>query len=216
MAQNVVFAVGTEFHSFSEFQNRLKLYEKQENTTFYVASSKPLKVNPEIDAKIKYKRAQYACKFAGESRSKVAAENRKRQTKTFRQGCSSRFSISSKLRNGEYILRINSLIEEHDHPRSEKLFKVLPKQRRATLEKVQPYLEKVFPVKPNMMLVQNQICTNDADGGIVKRRDLYNLRSKMKESLIGNNDLEKMVNEMKTVKGELVFHLCAITLNFFG
>lgn len=138
-----------------------------------------MQVSAEINELIKYKSARFECKFTGSSRSNLTNKTRKRQTKTYRQGCSARFTISSKIKNGEYILSINSLVEEHDHQRSDGLFKVLPKQRQATLKKAEPFLKNVLPIKPNMMLLQNQICTNDADSGVVKRRDIYNLRNKM-------------------------------------
>lgn len=206
MTQKVVFRSGTEFNNFVEFQQRLKLYEKQEKVNFCISSSNKLKTTVDIDERavenIKYKHARFACKFGGNSRSSMADEERKRQSKTYRQACPANFTIGSAKRHGELILRIIQLNEQHNHETSDTLFKALPKQRRETIHAAEPYLQQVIPLKPNMQLLQNQISVNDSDKGSVKRQDLYNLRRRMNETPIDANDLEKMIDEMKSVDGK--------------
>lgn len=97
---------------------------------------------------------------------------------------------------------------EHDHQRSETLFKTLPKQRRRTIKEAEPYLKHVLSVKPNLQLVQTDEAAST--GGVVKRQDLTNYKNRklLGSGPLDEDDLTKMVNAMKKVVGATikVFH----------
>lgn len=210
MAENIVFAPGSQFDSYIQFKNRFELYEKPENCNFVVATSKKLVDAEDFDERsvetLKYKYIRYECKFAGKPRNlAVPDEERKRNTKSFRQECPAYFTVGLNRRGDTNVLSIIKMNDSHNHTKSTNLFKVLPKQRKGTINNAMPYLEQVVHVKPSWPLLQNQVCNNDINNGVVKRRDLYNLRNHLKETPIGSNDLINIINEMKTVKGKLSF-----------
>lgn len=181
MANAFDFSVGTVFGSYIEFQLRLAAYEKQEKANFRIDTSCLLKVKEEIleEKRITehevlnfhYKYAKFMCKFGGSARQTTA--QRQRNTSTFRQECKASFSIGfRKNQNGTRL--VTKVANEHNHVRSADSFKVMPKQRRQTIDEASPYLKHVINVKPNFQLLQNDVPTSSKEKGVVKRWDLHN------------------------------------------
>lgn len=139
---------------------------------------------------------------------RVQKLTKRRQSKSYRQKCTSYFTVRHNEQDGTHKLSIVAMNEIHDHARSETLFKSLPKQRRQTIKEAEPYLKHVMGVKPNLQLVQADITNTSENHGIVKRQDLYNFKNRQLNTLMGEDDLSKMINEMQKVVGSTVkvFH----------
>lgn len=200
--ENIVdFGLGTEFDSFDDFQARLTLFERQEYMNFCVLSSKLLKTNQngvttEIKEKIRYHSVRYTCKFGGIPRALVDENVRKRDTSTYRQKCSAYFVVVWK--RGIDKLKITSFCKTHNHKRSKNVFAMLPKQRHAAIIEASSYLKHVVNIKPNIQMLQNEVCNSSKNA--VKRQDIYNFKNKHQPTIVGENDLEKMANEMRSVE----------------
>lgn len=212
MAGHVPFQVGTEFGSFSEFEDELTKYEESVKSVFSVSSSRRLKVGPNLTEedceKLKYEFIRYECLFYGQPRKTLRDdEERQRQTKSYRSGCKSYFTVGIHQNGNTSVLRIRNISGNHNHERNDTIFKSLPKRRRLTIKEAAPYLKHVMNVKPNMQLVQADITNTSANHGVVKRADLYNFKYK-NQHWIGDSDLEKMFNEMKNINGATIkaFH----------
>lgn len=220
MAQKVDFAIGTEFNSLDEFRNRLDSYEKQEFCNFVVASSQKLNATADISAdvvgKFGYKYIRYTCKKFGDPRN-VNPANEKRQSKSYRDECKSFFSVGLKQKDGDFILRIINLIENHNHGRNSTLFKSMPKQRRNTISGSAPFLAQVANVKPNTLLLQNELTHSSENNQPVKRSDVKNALAKIRKKPDDTNDLVSMVNAMKKIQGAVVkvYHNSQNELEYF-
>lgn len=205
MDNQLNFRVGTEFQSYAQFREQLENFEKSVQCNFSVFSSKTLTQNRNISANdvevLKYKHARFNCKFSNKPRETVSSDVRKRVTTSFKQDCPAYFTIASKKANNVWVLRILKFEGTHTHAISGELFKVLPKQRRNTIDAVTPLLQHIINVQPNFQLVQNEV---SSASGFVKRSDLYNYRAKNKNIETGLNDLQSIVKEMKSIKGAVV------------
>lgn len=131
---------------------------------------------------------------------------KKRQSKSYRQNCTSYFVVRYHKNNGAPILRITAMNENHEqHQRSKTLFKMLPKQRRATLNEAVPYLRHVMAVKPSLQLVQAHITSNSSNHGVVKRADLYNYRNrKLNDNPMNLNDFAFLIEKMQQSNGATI------------
>lgn len=120
--------------------------------------------------------------------------SKRRQTKSNRQNCESYFFVRHHEHNGVHSLRIVRINENHNHQRSETLFKTLPKQRRKTLKEAEPYLKHVLLCKPSLQLVQADVTNSSENKGVVTRQDLKNYKNRKLNKFIGEDDLEKMIS----------------------
>lgn len=59
-------------------------------------------------------------------------------------------------------------------------------------------------VRPNFILLQNEVRKNSSTYGVVKRSDLWNYKTKNQSNLSGATDLEKMMSQLMKVDGATV------------
>lgn len=183
--------VGQIFQSFSEFASEKELYEETVKANFVVSKSKVDKNN----AALKYIEVLYDCKFRG----RHDKSGNSRVTKTYKQQCPSYISVRQKSRNNVRVLEIANMVEEHNHPLNEELFRHMPKQRIKLIKENEKDLEKYFSTKSNYAAIQNKI-NIESEGQIVTRRDLYNAKVKFDQMKYGHeNELVQLVQQMANI-----------------
>lgn len=136
----------------------------------------------------------------------MANDERQRQGNSYRQNCVSCFTLGFRQVAGRHVLEITRLYEDHSaHLRSESLFKMLPIQRRATIDDASEYMTKASGAKANVPLLQSQISSTER---YAKRQDIrnHNNKSPAYSAQLKLTELEKMVDEMKRVQGATVAH----------
>lgn len=198
------FTVGTRFGSYKEFGEALKKYEISLSTNFVRQTTTKLTTSATITANVveifAVKRAYFKCKFGGAYQTTAV---QRRNTKTFKQGCSARFGVNLRKINGVYALEISYNYNEHNHAYNDDLFGSLPNQRREALAVSNQFLHRVANVKADKKLLQFEVSKNNAAKYKVKRRDIYNFNAK-NTRFVGVNDLEKVVNELCSIDGATV------------
>lgn len=173
--------IGAEFDSFKQFEESLKRYEQDTFSNYVVASGGLMKSEDEgLNAKFKYKRVTYHCKFAGAA---VQLAARKRNTSTYKQKCSAKIYIATKKKNGLLKLVVSNMACEHNHEMSSDVYASLPKQRHALLEDNEAMLQRMLPLKVNRQLLQTQLINSQPAAGPHKNvilKDIHNFAAKRK------------------------------------
>lgn len=186
--------VGARFYSFTDFKEKLDLYEKNELANFVIYKSALDKENPAM----KYYSVTYMCKLFGNYK-KTAGE---RNTKSYKQGCSAQIKIVQKKRNNIAGLEVTNIVSDHNHTRSKDLFVHMNKQRRDLIQKNEQHLENYFATKSNYAAIQSKLSKENTDGEIVTRRDLYNAKSKFEKIQRSHeNDLVNLVQQLAKYNG---------------
>lgn len=124
----------------------------------------------------------------------------KRITFTCKTGCLSKFTVHFKKAK---VFEIADVCNEHNHPRSDVLFKVLPKQRQFN-ESAQEFLKESTAVKGKVPLVREALMQKTKQFFTLK--DLHNQTAKMKskEKGLGLSELELLYSELKNLSGATV------------
>lgn len=185
--------IGERFQSFESFRSTLAKYEKEQFANYPIYNS----VRDHQNTDLKYKWVRLKCKLGGDH-VKVTNE---RQTSSYKQGCGSFIYVAQRSQDGVSLLQIIANSEEHNHSRSENLFKHIVNQRKAVFQQKREYLENTVAIKPNLRALQKQV--TDGSDGVVYLKDLHNCRDSMKESL-HQNDLVMLVNEMMQIENATV------------
>lgn len=198
------FYVGAQFPSFEEFESRLEQYQDQVFANYVIDSSAILapngdKITSEVVERFKYKRLYYICKMGGSRKEQASYA---RRISTYKRKCPSKFSVSFKETANGFALQILSLVLSHNHELKANLYRAMPKQRRKVIEDARPLLDRVLNTKPDYKLLQFDLSSSN-DGGVVKRKDLYNYNTKIKNSF-GGTEMEQIVNELLSLDGACV------------
>lgn len=183
---------GETFVSFAEFWESKERYEANHFANYRVAKS-----TLDTDANIKYKVVRYVCKKYGHHQKTTT----KRKTKTYTEGCKSYINVSKVKVNDQFVLRITGFQPEHNHERTEQLFRQMPKQRKAAINAKSEHIQNVLAVKANMRAVQKQV--NDPNTGAILLKDLHNFKAQMKKNH-HQNDLVNLVHEMCQIEDATV------------
>lgn len=96
---------------------------------------------------------RYVCKKYVEHVKKTF----ERKTKTYTEGCESYINVSKVEIDDQIVLLITGLKSNHNHDRSEQLFRQMPKQRKAAIDEKAEHIQNVLAVKGNMRAVQKQV-----------------------------------------------------------
>lgn len=205
MADKVVFAIGTQFESFSDLERRIAKYEKQEFCVFSVAPGKLLQSNENISAevveKIKYGFRRYQCLFYGVPRKKNqddVVENDNDNEVGNHQNDENAGDDGIDNAQGEQNQPAR-LIKR----RQSKSYR----QNCSCYFTIRHHEQNGTPVLHIVALnenLQSHITNTSTTNAAVERSDLYNFRNLKINNSIGINDFTKMVNEMLKIKDSTV------------
>lgn len=180
---------GDIYDSFGEFIRKLSEYEKEVYANYVIGRSKVDHHRPNM----KYKNAKIICVHGGTYQKKGDTKN----TKTQKMQCPAFIKIAQKRRGDRITLEVNDIKDEHNHPRSKELFVHERKQRSNLMEKHEGELNSYFATKSNYAAIQAKLSSDDPDGNIVTRRDLYNAKAKFNRSeRKHDDDLVELVEQL--------------------
>ena len=137
-----------------------------------------------------------SCKFGGWSIQQI--DNRKRNTKSFRQGCP--FEIYITLSPDGTSVIVSSINQEHNHQLSKEIYSHLPRQRNLTGELKEEVIDAIR-LKANSKLIQQKIETTT--GRPVTLKDIANLKNATKREL-KSNDLKSVIAFLKSKENSIV------------
>ena len=100
---------------------------------------------------LKYYFIVLSCKFGGKPNT---SKERKRKTKSFRQGCP--FKIYIALSDDGQSLEVITLNEEHNHTLSKEVYDHLPRQR-AVPDEVKEEIREALYLQANTKLLQQKV-----------------------------------------------------------
>ena len=205
-SNNNLFYVGKKFHTISDFDEAKAKYEahnfcelwKRDVRTLASAQKRVPKRVANADLSLQYYSLKLTCKFRG--RSVVKRDDRKRDTKTFKQGC--QFEVYLVLSKDGKSLEVTKMSGAHNHSLtlSEELYKHLPRQRKIT-GALKEEVRGAILLKSNNKLLQQKIQTST--GLPVTLKDIANLKTEAKAET-NSNDLEVVVDYLKTKEGAVV------------
>ncbi|XP_028413631.1 uncharacterized protein LOC114536483 isoform X1 [Dendronephthya gigantea] len=203
-ASNDIFYVGRKFYTVNDFNEAKAKYEdihfcelwKRDVRTLVSAQKRVPKRVANAELSLQYYSLKLSCKFGG--RKAENRDDRKRDTKTFKQGC--QFEVYIVLSTDGKALEVMKMTMDHNHSLSEELYKHLPRQRKLT-GALKEEIQGAVRLKANNKLLQQKIQTTT--GQRVTLKDISNLKTKTK-SKINSNDLDVVVDYLKTKEGAVV------------
>lgn len=122
--------------------------------------------------------------------------NRKRKTKSFRQGCP--FEVHITLSEDGKYLQVNRISTTHNHVLQKQIYERLPRQRPARTKEVTRDIEDAIKLHANPKLLKQKIETST--GKKVTLKDISNIKQNSKKN-IQKNDLEDVIGYLKKQPG---------------
>lgn len=199
-----IFYIGKKFHSINEVDEAKAKYEavyfcelwKRDVRTLASAQKRVPKRIANADLSLRYYSMKLTCKFGGRTMPKRG--DRKRDTKTFKQGCP--FEIYLVLSSDGKALEVAKMTSDHSHSISKELYDHLPRQRKLT-GSLREEVKNAVRLKANNKLLQQKIQTST--GLPVTLKDISNLKTESKLET-NSNDVEVVVNYLKAKEGAVV------------
>ena len=200
--KNDVFFIGQKFHTLEELETAKRVYEdsnfcelwKRDVRTLTAASKRVPKRVSIANPNLTYYSLHLSCKFGG--RNVETRVNRKRKTKSFRQGCP--FEVHITLSEDEKYLQVNRISTTHNHALQKQIYERLPRQRAARSKEVTNDIVDAIKLQANPKLLQQKIET--ATGKKVTLKDISNIKQNSKKN-IQKNDLEDVIGYLKKQAG---------------
>lgn len=197
-----VFFVGQKFHTLEELETAKQMYEdshfcelwKRDVRTLTAAASRVPRRVSNANPDLTYYSLHLSCKFGG--RNVETRVNRKRKTKSFRQGCPFKVYISLS-ENGQY-LQVNRISSTHNHLLQQQIYEHLPRQRAARNKHVTKEIEDAIKLQANPKLLKQKIET--ATGKKVTLKDISNIKQNSKKN-VQTNDIENVMDYLREQPG---------------
>ncbi|XP_033102673.1 uncharacterized protein LOC117105594 [Anneissia japonica] len=187
MAGECPLKVGDKFASFADVEKEIQQLEKHQWITYYRRDSRTifgakkrgLKRDIEVNDRLKFYEAKYACLKGGRMYKSTA--RRRPNQRSFREQCGSfvQFRVS---KDGQHLVVVDMSVH-HNHPLDKGMFQSLPKQRRLNEEEWQS-MKSILATKPTKRSLQLHI--RKSTGKMVTLRDLTNHSGKLKK--VKSND----------------------------
>ncbi|XP_064485129.1 uncharacterized protein ZSWIM9-like [Ornithodoros turicata] len=186
--------VGDKFHSYNEFETRLRDFQKEHNVVFVTKSTKSVaEANAKLsaglarfDEKLKHANATFVCKHGGAPRS--TGTGIRQHQRTMKKLCPATVVIAA--RRATQQLEVTKMDLSHNHDINGEIYRSYPECRRLTSadkEYVQPLLE--LGVLPSM--IARKVCENTGKRVIAK--DIHNL----KQAVSGGEEANLLVKEIE-------------------
>ena len=180
-----VFFIGKKFHTLEELETAKRVYEnsnfcelwKRDVRTLTAASKRVPKRVSIANPNLTYYSLHLSCKFGG--RNVETRVNRKRKTKSFRQGCP--FEVHITLSEDGKYLQVNRILTTHNHALQKQIYERLPRQRAAR-SKVTNDIVDAIKLQANPKLLQQKIETATGKKGYIKGHLKYKTKFKEKYS----------------------------------
>lgn len=197
-----VFFVGQKFHTLEELETAKRVYEdsnfcelwKRDVRTLIAAEKRVPKRVSNANPDLMYYSLHLSCKFGG--RNVETRVNRKRKTKSFRQGCP--FEVHITLSEDGKYLQVNRISTTHNHVLQKQIYERLPRQRAARTKEVTRDIEDAIKLQANPKLLKEKIETST--GKKVTLKDISNIKQNSKRN-IQKNDLEDVIGYLKKQPG---------------
>ena len=197
-----VFFVGQKFHTLEELETAKRVYEdsnfcelwKRDVRTLIAAEKRVPKRVSNANPDLMYYSLHLRCKFGG--RNVETRVNRKRKTKSFRQGCP--FEVHITLSEDGKYLQVNRISTTHNHVLQKQIYESLPRQRAARTKEVTRDIEDAIKLQANPKLLKEKIETST--GKKVTLKDISNIKQNSKRN-IQKNDLEDVIGYLKKQPG---------------
>ena len=215
--QSEVFFVGRKFSSMSELETAKKVYEdshyfelwKRDVRTLTSAAKRVPKKVAKANQDLKYYSLRLTCKFGG--KAVESGKERKRKTKSFRQGCP--FEVYIALSEDGKYLQVNRISKQHNHALKKQIYERLPRQRAARCKNVAKDIEDAIQLQANPQLLKEKI--ENATGKRVTLKDISNIKQNSMKHL-KKNDLEDVIEYLKKQPGTKTDIVVDVDNNFKG
>ena len=180
-----VFFVGRKFSGVEELESAKQIYEdshfcelwKRDVRTLAAAVKRVPKRVTNANPELLYYSLRLTCKFGG--KNVETRGNRKRKTKSFRQGCP--FEVYITLSEDGKYLQVNRISTSHNHFLQKEIYERLPRQRAARNNIAAKDIEDAIKIQANPKLLKQKIET--ATGKKVTLKDICNIKQNAKKDL---------------------------------
>ena len=197
-----VFFVSQKFHTLEELETPKRVYEdsnfcelwKRDVRTLIAAVKRVPKRVSNANLDLMYYSLHISCKFGG--RNVETRVNRKRKTKSFRQGCP--FEVHITLSEDGKYLQVNRISTTHNHVLQKQIYERLPRQRATRTKEVTRDIEDAIKLQANSKLLKQKIETST--GKKVTLKDISNIKQNSKKN-IQKNDLDDVIGYLKKQPG---------------
>lgn len=187
---------GDKFNSFEKLGKKVTDFEEKEYAFFYHRDAVTIErcrtkgIKRHVEASLMYYSIKYFCIHGG--KNFISTSKGARKAFSFQKNCPAFFSVVVD-KTGHYLV-IKSINMNHNHDRSENLFRHYPRSRRLTKEQKEKIAE-LLDLESNRVKVKDMM--ESQTDKIILLKDLDNCKFKKKKQNLLIPTLQKLENKFK-------------------